>query len=459
MQDVGGVSSVRTFFILAAAAGFWVACSPSSGADGGVPDSGSADSGSADAGDPIPTTDETQYLDFVLTAPVFDQTTGPGAGDAGQIFAILEASVASLAGQIGATGDGRTRQLGFTLVLPVWDLEAVFPGKLATIISQAANVSLAEHLALHLSIESHYFWEARPDLWNFFDPSGPGYDPANVGNVEWTGWSQSGYRWRFVDWGVPMSLGAPHMCYLSTAVQAEVARLGGLIGGATRQALDNLADAGHPELFSGITVDSEPSLDNYAVVDQFDPAMGQLMEDAGAPEVELGYCAFTALGYSAESPPSDAGAAAALANQLFVESWAGAVADAGVPSSRLYTHIAASAQGPQLEFTNAPIPMAFIRSARPGWTTYPWGPLEASFQPLLMALAANGNPHWGGTEAAPFDGTQAIDAYDYLRRFYGAGATVVVMNAGATGSLGGALESAVYGPAAIAAYQRFLAGQ
>jgi len=431
--------------------------------DAGPPDSGPEDAGgpdAGDAGDPIPTTDETQYLDFVLSVGQPLIPPGPNPNDAGEIAAILDSSVASLASQIGAVGDGRTRQLGFMIVVLPWIEDADYPGLEATVIAQAARVALARGVAFHLTIESHYFWQSRPDLWNFFDPTQPDYDPAHVANVEWTDWAQTGFRWRFADWGVPQELSAPHMCYLSAAVQAEVARLGGAVGTEVRAAMDMLADAGHPELFSGVTVDFEPSLDNYTNIDTIDPGIGQLMDDAGAPKVRLGYCAFTALGFSAANPPPDPDAAAAAANQLFVESWAGAVADAGVPASRLYTHIAANAEGtPWLGFTNAPIPVAFVPSARPGWTTYPQGPLEANFQLLLTALAANGNPHWGGTEAAPFDGTQAIDAYEYLRRFYGAGATVVVMNVGATGDLAGQLQNAVYSPQAIAAYQRFLNGQ
>jgi hypothetical protein len=440
------------------------ACTPRGASDegaalgdaGGPADSGEAEAAAADG--VIPTTDEVQYLDFGISADPFDPT-GPGAGDAGAIYSVLDASVAALVAQIGATGDGRTRQLGFMVVMPPWLLDVAFPGKMSSVIAECAQVALAHHVAFHLSIESHYMWQTRPDLWNFFDPSQPGYDPANVANVEWTDWARTGYEWRFVDWGVPQNLGAPHMCYLSPAVESEVARLGGIIGTAARSAMDVLAGAGHPELFSGITVDSEASLDDYSDVDTFDPAMGALMAEAGAPKVRLGYCAFTALGYSAANPTDDAGATAAIANQMFIESWAKAVAGAGVPTNRLYTHIAASAQGLQSSFMNAPISIAFVDSARPGWTTYPVGALASSFQPLQTALAANGNPHWGGTEAAPFDGTAAVDPYQYLRQHYAAGATLVVMNTGATGSLGSTLQNAVYGPAAIAAYRRFLAGQ
>jgi len=65
-----------------------------------------------------------------------------------------------------------------------------------------------------------------------------------------------------------------------------------------------------------------------------------------------------------------------------------------------------------------------------------------------------------GTDAGTDPGVDApVDAYEYLRWHFAAGATVVVMNVGATGDLGSYLQNAVYGPAAIAAYQRFLAGQ
>ncbi len=423
-------------------------------------DSGTRDGG-VDAGDLIPTTDEPQYLDFGLDVPAVFEQTGDGAGDAGAIRAVLDTSVSALVAKIGATGDGRTRKLGFMLVLPPWILEVVFPGKIHTVIAQAAQVALAHNVAFHLTVETHYFWETRPDLWNFFDPNERGFNPANVANVEWASWSnRDAFPFRFIDWGVPQRLGAPHMCYLSSAVQAEVARLGGIVGTSTREALATLADAGHPELFSGITVGSEPSLDNYASVDSFDPAMGQLMSSIGAPKVRLGYCSFTALGYSATNAPMDLAATAALVNQRYIQSWANALADAGVPSDRMYSHVAGSAEGtPVLSFTNAPLSIAFIDSARPGWTSYPWGPLTTNFAPLSTALAAHGSPHWGGTEAAPFDGMKATEPYEYLRRHYALGATVVVMNVGATGSLGGALQSAVYGPEALAAYQRFLTGQ
>jgi hypothetical protein len=394
----------------------------------------------SDAG--IPTTDEVQYLDFNLG--------GEGATCDNTSLGAIDCHVAAIAQQVGELGDGRTRQLGFMILLSPWNQH---DAELQAVIDEAFRVALARGVAVHITLETHYFWEQRPELWNFFDARSPGYDPANVANVEWSDWDQTPNRMRYIDWGAPQAVGAPHMCYLAARIQSEVARVTGVIGAAVHAGVDRLTTAGHPELFSGMTVGSEPSLDNYSRVDTWDPALGQLMTHDGAPKVRLGYCSFTALGYTAAQPPSELPDAAARVNQTFIESWASALASAGIATSRLYTHIAASAD---VDFMNAPISVAFIDSARPGWTSYPWGELEDNFDPLTSALAAHGEPHWGGTEAAPFDGQQAVGAYEYLRHHYGAGATVVIMNTGATGGLGDKLHDAVWGLEAIADYQRFL---
>ena len=53
-----------------------------------------------------------------------------------------------------------------------------------------------------VQIDLEHWWQARPDLWNWWDPEQPGYDPANRENVEWTGWSPDAaikIAWR--NWG------------------------------------------------------------------------------------------------------------------------------------------------------------------------------------------------------------------------------------------------------------------
>jgi hypothetical protein len=53
-----------------------------------------------------------------------------------------------------------------------------------------------------VQIDTEHWWDARPDLWNWWDSTKPGFDPANRENVEWTGWSSENaikIAWR--DWG------------------------------------------------------------------------------------------------------------------------------------------------------------------------------------------------------------------------------------------------------------------
>ncbi len=53
-----------------------------------------------------------------------------------------------------------------------------------------------------VQLDGEQWWDGRPDLWNWWDPNRPGYDPRNRLNVEWTGWDSSyamKIAWR--NWG------------------------------------------------------------------------------------------------------------------------------------------------------------------------------------------------------------------------------------------------------------------
>jgi hypothetical protein len=53
-----------------------------------------------------------------------------------------------------------------------------------------------------IGLDGQNWWENRPDLWNWWDPKKPGYNPSNIFNVEWTGWNPTNaikVSWR--NWG------------------------------------------------------------------------------------------------------------------------------------------------------------------------------------------------------------------------------------------------------------------
>lgn len=415
--------------------------------------------------DPITSGEEAQYLAFFLPLEgIFEASTKE------QTFAVIDERAADLAERVGATGDGKTRQLAFAIIIPPWIVDKAFPGRLETVVSQAFEVAKKRNLAVYFSIETHYEWSPRSDLWNFFDPSQPGYDPDNKKNVEWIDWdgtpfvARDGVPHRYLDWGVPEKK-APHMCYNSREIESEIKRFTTkIIGPAVKKGIESLGKEGKDNLFAGITVGSEPSLDNYAALKKDSPLKGlrEFVEKDGAPLVTLGYCALTNAGYSKENPPKNFPEALAKINQDFIALWAKNLSESGVPKNRMYTHIAAGADevgSPILEFTNAPISVAFNDYSRPGWTTYPVGPLKDNFDVLYEQLADHGVTHWGGTEANPDFGAVKIPPYQYLKRHFDHGATVVAMNSGATGDLASQLDQGAWSKNAIAAYQRFLRGE
>jgi hypothetical protein len=50
-------------------------------------------------------------------------------------------------------------------------------------------LSLSEqfNIPIVVQLDGEQWWGNRPDLWNWWDPSRPGYNPDNRNNVEWSG--------------------------------------------------------------------------------------------------------------------------------------------------------------------------------------------------------------------------------------------------------------------------------
>jgi len=182
------------------------------------------------------------------------------------------------------------------------------------------------------------------------------------------------------------------------------------------------------------------------------------MDSLHAPKLRIGYNSLTRAGYAASNPPQDFPSALGEINRRFASDWAKALVSDGIPSSKLYTHVAGGGGvpgWPAYDYFNAPLSAAFADFARPGWTTYPVGPLANDFEPIYDELARHGNPPWGATESSPLFGAE-IEPYEYLRRHFDHGAVLVFMNTAASDpELSHALERGVWGPAAIAAYRRF----
>jgi hypothetical protein len=75
---------------------------------------------------------------------------------------------------------------------------------------QSSQLKLQETLSLVESnnipiciyMDTEHFWQGRPEMWNWWDPDMEGYDPTNVQNVEWCGWSSAdATKVSWLNWG------------------------------------------------------------------------------------------------------------------------------------------------------------------------------------------------------------------------------------------------------------------
>jgi hypothetical protein len=389
-----------------------------------------------------------------------------------------EGIIRAFAAKLGTTGDGRTRQLGFGAGLPIWINDQ---SRIAPWIRQMFRLAKRTNVAVHFNVDDHVLWHERPDLWNWYDPSQPGYKPENRKNVEWFDWEGTANKRRyFTPAGAPSR--SPHMCYNSPAVQHEISRIvSQIVGPALRAEINQLRSENKEYLFAGITVGAEAGFDDYSQFPSLpvrlvleagglvDPKASQMamqlrlaekrMDEDKAPRSPVGYCSLTNAGYSRSRPPGDLNVALADINRKFIEFWDKQFVDAGIPCSRLYTHVAAPA--PQDANNNAPLKIVFNPYARPGWTTYPVNTLQNGFKPLYDALAAHGNPAWGGVEAnAAFaNSTAAVSWEKYLAWHYNHGAKLVGISVGTSDpSLQSSLSKGAFGGEAMAAYKKFLTG-
>lgn len=91
---------------------------------------------------------------------------------------------------------------------------------------------------VQITLDTVQFWYAS-NLWNWFDASQPGYDPANVANVEWTGWTAvnaTAIAWR--NWGSQFRMPTPQPNLASPQLLAQLSTVLTAVVGAIREWYD-----------------------------------------------------------------------------------------------------------------------------------------------------------------------------------------------------------------------------
>lgn len=253
-----------------------------------------------------------------------------------------------------------------------------------------------------VQLDGQNWWGPRPDLWNWWDPDQPGYDPANARNVEWTDWGPEHavkICWR--NWGSQIrvlpapNLGSPDV------LEAHREALDALVP-VVAQWFEALPQD-RKYLFGGLKVGHEASIGYNAyhypdgnrllgVDPSNDPKQGlRLAEGFHGGVAPLGYAALATLGI--RNSGTIEAADLAEVTRRYLAFLCRVAASHGIPRDRLYTH-----QGGTYPpwGTHLPFTAACNRDSTPGWSFYGLDPKDAGG--LTDAFAAQGNERWAAVE-------------------------------------------------------------
>jgi len=252
-----------------------------------------------------------------------------------------------------------------------------------------------------VQIDTEHWWEARPDLWNWWDAKQRGYNPANRENVEWTGWSPDDaikIAWR--NWGhqvriaPPPNLASPRYV---TACREEIRRLVPVVLAWHAQ-----LPADRKHLLVGIKLGHETSIgcnayyypggnDLLAKPAADDPKLHLKPDDVPARGmVQLGYAALKTSGIRTDGVPT--GAELASVAHSYLETLCAEASKLGVPRERLFAHgVGWKDDEP---FYDVPI----NRHACPGWSFYQHAADPRKDIGVQRNLARSDAPFWAATE-------------------------------------------------------------
>ncbi len=387
---------------------------------------------------------ETRYLAF----QIFTWSPDPkmaGFGTSGTTLpskAPLLPYIQDIKNRIGTVGD-RQNRLGFFLG-PIGCFDQT-DAEITRFIKIGFDLALETNLAIGIKIDDSMFWGNRKDLWS---------DPKNVEAMDWEGTPSTGRR---LDWGKTPTQAAPQMCFNSTSIQHEVQHRAIVFGRAIAAELKRLGTLKRSELFAGVIAGSETMIGQ-------DFATGNY----------LGYRALTNRGFSRKHPPKDMDLELKAVVKEFIDLWTKGLAEAGVPSEKIYSHTAFLShrvfdQGDNkpLSYSKfnhfAPPSVAFGENHRPGFSTYPQPGL---FDDIYAQLADHNQVGWGSCEGTNLQlgagpGHSGMNMETYLAKMFNHGATLVDVfswGIGGEANRNNEFRQVTESEEALGAYRKFLGG-
>jgi len=273
-----------------------------------------------------------------------------------------------------------------------------------------------------VTLDGQNWWQRRPDLWNWWDPNLPGYNPSNAFNVEWTGWSPTQavkVCWR--NWGTQLRVAPAPNIASPTVVAVHLDALRALVPIIVQW--QRHLPASRRWLFGGLKLGWEAAIgynayyypDGNRYYDQSprdssrDPTNSLLLaRGLSGGLCQLGYAAVKTAGINdhGEITREDI----AKVTQQYLDRLCRVTHELGLPRESVFTH-----QGGNYAPWDKHLPFwpAFNRWSSPGWSFYNVGPREAG--PLDAEMKAARRQRWAAAEW--WWGGATADAWeDHFRR-------------------------------------------
>lgn len=382
-----------------------------------------------------------QYLGFQIftrasVSPALEKNIPPSPG--------VENAVGDIIRKIGTTG-GKNRKLGFVPGPISFDDT---DERVRLLIRDSFAVAQKKNIAVGFHLDDSMFWGRLSFL-------------QRPENIEWLDWNKTPNTGRRLDWSATPTKIMPQLCLNSFAVREEVRKRAAIIGDEVKRGLEDLKKAGKADLFLGVIAGWETQIGRDFETGKF-----------------LGYCALTNKGFTSRKPPPDIDEARAEVVKEFIDFWAKALADAGVPGEKIFSHVAffpknaydfvkadqpEKMTGSYLETTNfSPPRTAFGSHHYPGFSTYP---APGHLEQILAERAKKRNPPWASVEGTAIDpgeaekGTAGDSMEMYLGNLFNHGAVVVNIFGWGVGDASNPFRKVAENKEAILAYQKFLKGE
>lgn len=324
---------------------------------------------------------------------------GPYAWNQDNPSTCNQASIDDILSTVKTLGNDK-RKLGVSVQINAFD---TYTTETHEFLQNLFNLSITNDLPIGFAIDSFEFWDTRPDLWNWYNSSLPGYDPTNIQNVESTDWvltndTAVGISWR--DWGSQFRV-SPHPNLASPAVLAAYTNAVRPYIMETAQFYNSLPESKQYllayvkvswEISIGTNFYFYPNGNQYINQDPHnDPSTGII------DSVQVGYNSVCTLGVQCNGNITVNALDTVVRNYL--STMGNVFLQENLPRNKLFTHGGASF-GKSL--SNHSIlnseQAAVIPQANPGWSFYSYAYNASAAPGIDVALDSLNNSPWGATE-------------------------------------------------------------